>query len=133
MKLYSIVPEIKSILKSSKKMTGAKIISGFPAGIKPTKIDSVVISLGIDRVDFEPAEIEDSTRTGQVSIYADIYMPVKLKGDVSYRVLCILCDALKNYNIISISAEKMEYQKDIQAFVTKTVITFSDKFTFGGT
>ncbi|MCM1432335.1 MAG: hypothetical protein NC119_00120 [Clostridiales bacterium] len=133
MKLYNIVPEIKSVLKSSKKMIGAKIISGFPAGNKPTKIENVVISLGIERVDFEPAEIEDSTRTGQVSIYADIYAPAKLKGDISYRVLCILCDSLKDYNIISISAQKMEYQKDIQAFVTKTVITFSDKFTFGGT
>lgn len=132
MRIDTEIEKLKAVLKSCQQLKNVKIISAFPYQLKPTRLEYPVIAVGLHHLEAESSQLEHSERCGDLSIFADIYVPNKLGGDYACRLLCDMCDALDEYNIASISAQKPEYRNNIQAVLIKAVITFSGIISNGG-
>ncbi|MCH5314983.1 MAG: hypothetical protein J1E81_03635 [Eubacterium sp.] len=132
MRLDNAVSEIEALLKNSSELSDAKIITAFPDAIKPTRLDKALVAIGISELDIAPSELESSNRAGNLSIFADIFVPSSLGSTAPLNTLVSVCKALDAYCIVSIKADKPYYSREVQAVVLKTVITFSDRITFGG-
>ena len=132
LRLDNAVDKIKELLKSSSALSDAAIITVFPDRLKPTRLEKILVAVGIDELNLAPASLESSTKAGQLSIFADIFVPSSFGGGALLGTLSEICRALDDCCIVSIKAEKPFYNKDMQAVVLKTVITFSDRITFGG-
>lgn len=132
MKLDNAVDKIKELLKSNSALADATIITAFPDRLKPTRLESILIAVGINELALAPASLESSDRAGQLSIFADIFVPPSFGSDALLSTLSEICSALDACCIVSIRADKPSYSRDMQAVVLKTEITFSDRITFGG-
>lgn len=132
MRLDNAIEEVEALLRNSTELQNAKIITAFPDSIKPTRLEKILVAVGMNELELASSELESSNRAGQLSIFADIFVPTSLGCSALLSTLTGICRALDAYCVVSIKAEKPYYSKDVQATVLETIITFSDRITLGG-
>lgn len=132
MMIDTIIDQLIDVIKKDKYFDNIRVINAYPFKTKPTRITKAYVALGIYEINMKSYNIDDSQRRGEVSVFADIFVPVHSDNGYISEIFMHLCDALKCFNVLSVSASGITADSDIQAVVMKTVITFDDEIHFGG-
>lgn len=132
MRLDTILDELIRLIKSDDYFDNIKVIKAYPSDVKPTRLNSPYIAVGLGEVDMHSSSIDSAQRSGQISVFADVYVSGREDGAIIYDIFTRLCKVLSCFNVLSIKADRTQYDTYTQANVLKGVITFDDEITFGG-
>ena len=132
MRLDTVLDKLIGIIKGDVYFDNIKVIRAYPSDIKPTRLNCPYIALGLSEIDMSSSSIDSMQRSGMISVFADIYVSGRNDGAVIYDIFTRLCEMLSRFNVLSIKAERTQYDTYTQANVLKSVITFDDEITFGG-
>lgn len=132
MRIDTIIDELICALKKDDFFNDKRIVYSYPAATKPTRISKSYIALGLGEINLESSELATSTRAGDVSINIDVFVPLKLSGEQASIIFNHICACLGGYNVLSIKAQRLEIDNDIQAYSLKTSITLGGEIDFGG-
>lgn len=130
--IKSFLNDFAGYMKNDGFFKDIKIISAYPLCKKPVKLLHPVVAVGFSNVKVSPHQIGSNAKAGEVSLFADIYVPSNMKTDCICDIFCRICASAGQMNISSVSCGKTEYDKTAEAYVTKTVVTFNDEISFGG-
>lgn len=132
MTLEGILEEVKMKIKESKLLEEVKITGAYENKNKPTRIKTPVVVLGIDSVELSSESVDDSERCGEIKIFADIFVP--LRGDFisPQEIFLNICKVLSGYNVLSVNAQRMTVDEDVEAYLLETSVCFRDTVEFGG-
>ena len=132
MNIKTILADFAALLRSDGYFEPIKIIDAYPFTVKPTQLGTPVIAIGICGIDLAAGHIGDSTREGEASIFADIYVPLKDGGKKANEIFTHICAKMGRYNVLSIRAQRIVTDKDTAACVLKTEFRFNGEIEFGG-
>lgn len=127
MKIESFIDEFISLIKSDVYFSGIKIIKAYPCTAAPVRISKETIALGFEKVDFSAISVDDSNRAGSVSVFADIFIPLKTDNGRACEIFSRLCRCCGRYNVISVSAQRIAVDINTASYVMKTAFTFNDE------
>lgn len=132
MTLDKILNEIKEQISQSSLFSGVKIILAYENRNKPVRLSNPVIALGIDSVELSSDSIDENSRSGEIRIFADIFVPVDNDGLNPQEIFINVCKLLACYNVLSVTAQRLTYDNQIQAYLLATSVCFKDTVDFGG-
>ncbi len=127
-----ILDEIKEKISKSSLFQGVKIIMAYENKIKPVRLANPVIALGIDSVELSSDSIDENGRSGEIKIFADIFVPVDNDAMNAQEIFINICKILSCYNVLSVTAGRMTYESQTQAYLLATSVCFKDMLDFGG-
>lgn len=130
--LDGILSEIKDKISQSSLFKGVKIIVAYENKSKPVRLANPVIALGIDSVELSSQSIDENSRCGEIRIFADIFVPVDNQGINAQEIFINICKLLACYNVLSVTAQRMSYDSQTQAYLLATSVCFRDTLDFGG-
>lgn len=133
MRLDTILDELIKIIKDNAYFDNIKVIKAYPSDVKPTRLGCPYIAVGLSEIDMHSSSIDSARRSGQISVFADVYVSGKQNCTLIYDIFTKLCEVLSCFNVLSIKADRTQYDTYTQANVLKGIITFDDEITFGGT
>lgn len=131
MTINFLLNRIDGLIKYDRRFKNIKVISGYPPGVKPTRLDKIYVAIGISEIHLHPSQIDGSSRAGDVSFFVDIFVPLKMDIQCIGDVFEDICNILNTYYTMSVSSSGVTVDERIQARVMKTCFTFNDQF-FGG-
>lgn len=132
MRLDMILDEIINLIKKDDYFNDIKVAKAYPCSAVPTKITKCIVAFGFDEIRLNSNQLDEGTRAGSVSIFADIFIPIKQNSTKGVEIFSRLCNVLSVYNVASVSAERLAVDRQTQTYVLKTGITFYDELLFGG-
>lgn len=132
MRLDTVLDELIGVINSNDYFKDVRIIKAYPFDIKPTRPSHPYIALGIEGIDMQSSSIDSAQRSGQLSVFADVFVPSKQSGEKIYDIFSNMCEVLSCFNVLSIKAFRIQYDTYTQSNVLKSVITFHDELVFGG-
>lgn len=132
MTLDSILYDIKDKMNKSPAFKGIKVITAYENKIKPTRLNNPVIALGFDCINLDSQSIDESERSGEIKIFADIYVPQKSKAYNAQEIFVNICELMGCFNVLSVSAGRLAYDAQAQAFLLNAGLCFRDTVDFGG-
>lgn len=127
MRLEKLLDRLIDIIKTDDYFADIKVMKAYPCAIAPTRILKDTVALGIEGVELLSVSVDDSNRAGDISVFADIFIPVKKDNGKAYEIFTELCRCLCIFNVIRISAQRIAVDANTASYVLKTVITFNDE------
>lgn len=127
MRVENIIDELIALIKSDAYFSNIKVIKAYPCTAAPTRITAETVALGLEKINLSSASVDDSNRSGDVSVFADIFIPVKDNNGRASDIFTRLCSCCSVYNILSVSAQRITVDITTAAYVLKTVFTFNDE------
>lgn len=127
MRIESFIDEFIDSIKKDDYFSDIKIIKAYPCTEAPVRLLKETIALGFDKVDFTSISIDDSNRAGSISVFADIFIPLKKDNGRAGDIFSRLCRSLCRYNVISVSAQRTVVDNNTASYVMKTEFTFNDE------
>lgn len=131
-KTEKIMDKLINEISSDDNFKNVKIIKAYPSCDKPTRISRAYIAMGIMGMNLEPYQMDYPDQAGELTIFADLFCPLKRNSDELTKLFSRLCSMLQKYNITAIRTEQITADTNTQAYQLKTAITFYNKFDFGG-
>ena len=104
-----------------------KIIKAYPCTAAPARLSKETIALGFEKVDFSSVSVDDNSRAGSISVFADIFVPLKTDNGRACDIFSRLCRCFGRYNVISVSAQRITVDMNTASYVMKTAFTFNDE------
>ena len=131
MNIDLLVNDFANRLKKDDFFKDIKIVKPFANASYSGQIKQNVVALYLGSTQLNSSEIGDDTKSGEVSIRADIYVP-HINAEFAKTIFCNICRVGSCYNVASIKSYKCEYSKYAKAVVLKSEFTFKSNFEFGG-
>lgn len=132
MRFDYLIASIIKTLRDDHFFDNMKIIKAYPCNVKPTRLIQTCIAVGLNEVNISPCCIDDDSKVGEISVFIDIFIPIHIDNGCASEIFCKICNLLNGYNIKSISAERAAVDAAAQAYVLKSIVTFSSEKLFGG-
>lgn len=132
LRLDTVLDELICVINSDEYFKDIRVIKAYPFDVKPTRPPHPYIALGIEEIDMCSGSIDSAQRSGQLSVFADIFVSKKQDAQIIYEIFSKMCEALECFNVLSIKAFRIKYDADTQSNVFNCVITFNDELVFGG-
>lgn len=107
-----------------------KLISAFEPLQKPTVPPKPAVICGILQTSARTAALGEDIQAGQVTAFADIYVPFDLRGFDFQRTAARIFGALCRDMPVSIGAQAVRADDDSECFVMRLTVTFSDMVMF---
>lgn len=127
MKIESFMDEFIGLIKSDDYFSDMKIIKAYPCTAAPVRLSKETIALGFEKVDFSSVSVDDNSRAGSISVFADIFVPLKTDNGRACDIFSRLCRCFGRYNVISVSAQRITVDMNTASYVMKTAFTFNDE------
>lgn len=130
--IKAFVDGFVNALKKMECLDKAKIINSYPFCKIPTLIKQPIVAVGFDNAMLKPDQIGSDIKSGNVSVYANVYIPADAYGKISADIFSGICTVASALNVTAISSKGIEYDKAAGVYVMKNVFTFNDEIDFGG-
>lgn len=127
MKIENIIDRLIAVISADDYFSDIKIIKAYPCTIAPSRIATETVALGFDEIRLSSASVDDSNRAGDISVFVDIFIPIKMENSKACDIFSRICRCFYVYNILSVSAQRMAVDINTSAYVLKTVFTFNDE------
>lgn len=131
MRIDDITLTVRKLIRADTFFENISVINAFPNRMKSTRLSRPVIAVGVDTIEMESEQIESSSRSGAVSVFADIFLPTDSDISRLENIFSNLCRCFNRFNILSIRTSRVKFDDYAQAYVMKTVFTFNDEIEFG--
>lgn len=130
--IKTLLDDFVSYLREDSYFSEIKIISACPFTPRPTELKESVVAVGFSDISFESDRIGESSRYGQVKIFADIFVPFGNDSRKACEIFTHICGALSRYNVVAVSAQRTYANKETASYIMKTEIAFNGEILFGG-
>ncbi len=127
MKIENIIDRLIEVISADDYFSDIKIIKAYPCTIAPSRIATETVALGFDEIRLSSASVDNSNRAGDISVFVDIFIPIKMENSRACDIFSRICRCFYVYNILSVSAQRMAVDINTSAYVLKTVFTFNDE------
>ncbi|MCC8073246.1 MAG: hypothetical protein LIO62_03880 [Clostridiales bacterium] len=132
MTLTLLLDNFVKAIKADEYFSSTKVIYAYPCKVKPTLLSENIIAVGLTDISLESTSIGNDGDFGKASIFADIFVPAKSGNAQMSEEFIRLCADAWELGVISVSANRVEFDSSLGAYVLKSVFTFSEHFDFGG-
>lgn len=130
--IKTLLDDFVSYLREDSYFSEIKIISACPFTPRPTELKESVVAVGFSDISFESDRIGESSRYGQVKIFADIFVPFGNDSRKACEIFTRICEVLSRYNVVAVSAQRTYANKETASYIMKTEIAFNGEILFGG-
>lgn len=130
--LDEILIEIKEKFSQSSLFQGVKIIMAYENRSKPVRLANPVVALGIDSVELSSDSVGENSRSGEIKVFADIFVPTDSDVINPQEIFINICKLLACYNVLSVTAQRMVYDSQTQSYLLAASVCFRDMVDFGG-
>lgn len=130
--IKTLLDDFVSALRKDSYFDNIKIISAYPYTSRPTELKENVVAVGFSDISLEPDGVGESSRYGQVKIFADIFVPFGVDSRKASEIFTHICEVLNCYNVVSVSAYRTFANKETASYVMKSEIAFNGEIMFGG-
>lgn len=127
MRIDTILDAVEERLKADELFSNINIIKAYPCSAAPSRLSRETLALGLDEIKVTPASVDDINKTGEISVFADIFIPLKTTSSRAFEILTALCSCMDDFNVLSVSAQRIAVDRDTASYVLKTVFTFRDE------
>lgn len=127
MKIENLIDRLIEVISADDYFENIKIIKAYPCTIAPSRIAAETVALGFDEIRLSSSSVDDSSRAGDISVFIDIFIPIKTENSRACDIFSRICRCLYVYNILSVSAQRISVDVNTSAYVLKTVFTFNDE------
>lgn len=127
MRIENIINELEELIKADGYFENIDVVKAYPRHPAPTRNSRETVALGIDSIDMDSPEADGSARSGNIAVFADIFVPIKLSNSLAFEILEKLCSVLCAFNVLSVSAQRITFDTDTSSYLLKTVFTFNDE------
>ena len=100
MRIDTILDAVEERLKADELFSNINIIKAYPCSIN---------------------------KAGEISVFADIFVPLKTPSERAFEILTAICSCMGDFNVLSVSAQRIAVDRDTASYVLKTVFTFRDE------
>lgn len=125
-----IVSLVLNKLAEDEYFNDFKLISAFDTAQKPTVPKKPAVVCGIVQAQAQAAALGGDVQAGNVTVFADIYVPYNLRGfdfqPAAGRLFADLCGETP----VSIGAQAVKADDYSECFVMRLTVTFSDAIIF---
>lgn len=133
MKSINSYPDnVVKALKAGGYLNQFTVTRAFPKTAKPSPLTYSLITVGIDSFELNTTGIGADTKCGDLNIFADIYIPIKLGGKGINTALQNVYNACALLEPCKIKSGRTHFDNSTQAYKTEVIITFNNEFTIGG-
>ena len=134
MKSINSYPDrVVQALKTGGYLKEFTITRAFPKTAKPSPLTHSIITVGIDSFELSTAAIGANTKCGDLNIFADIYIPVKLGVKrINTALHNVYNNACTYLEPCKIKVGRTHFDSSTQAYKTEVIITFNNEFQIGG-
>ena len=127
MRVENMVDELIYLIKSDDYFSDITVMKAYPCTAAPTRIAKKTVALGLENIDLSSSSVGESNRAGNVSVFADIFVPLKSENSKTCEIFTRLCRCFYVYPILSISAQRITVDINTSSYVLKTKFTFNDE------
>ena len=127
MKIENTIDKLIEVISADDYFNDIKIIKAYPCSIAPTRIVTETVALGFDEIRLSSASVDESGRAGDLSVFVDIFIPIKTDNSRASEIFARICKCFYAYNILSVSAQRIAVDVNTASYVLKTVFTFNDE------
>lgn len=125
MRFNTLLNELILLIKNDSYFKDIKVKYSYPSRVKPTRLSRSYITLGINSAEIIPAYVDSDDKTASITVFADIFVPEKSGSEKNSEIFMNLCRVFMNTGITGISAGRISYDKNVQAFLLETSISFN--------
>ncbi|MGN1421500.1 MAG: hypothetical protein ACI4XC_08310 [Eubacterium sp.] len=130
--IKTLLDDFVSALRKDGYFDDIKIVCAYPYTPRPTELKDSIVAVGFSDISFESDRIGESSRYGQVKIFADIFVPFGEDSKKACEIFARICEAISSYNVVAVSAQRTYANKETASYIMKTEIAFNGEILFGG-
>lgn len=127
MKIENVLDALIHLIESDDYFSSVNILKAYPCSPAPSRLAGETVALGLEKIKMSSSSVDENNRTGEISVFADIFIPVKKSNDRAFDILSRLCGCFCIYNVLSVSAQRIAVDVNTASYVLKTVFTFNDE------
>ncbi len=113
-------------------LDGVEVIGAYPDRTVYTRLEERTVAVGFCGADMSPSSIDGGEKSGEVKIFADIFVPLSYGSAEAFRILTDICRALSPKSVVSVSAERLSFDRALSAYTVKSAIGLSGRIALGG-
>lgn len=125
-----IIGQMTDRLSEDEYFEDFRLISAFEPLQKPTVPAKPAVICGISQAIAQTAALGEDIQAGQITAFADIYVPFDLRGFDFQQAAGRVFGALCSDTPVSIGVQAVREDNDSECFVMRLTVTFSDMFVF---
>lgn len=104
-----------------------RVIKAYPFSAAPTRLAKETIVFGFDEITFSSTSVDESSRSGNLTVFADIFIPLKINSARAVDVFSQICRCFNGFNILSVRCERITVDVSTASYVLKTAFTFNNE------
>lgn len=125
-----IISQMIERIRANDFFNDFSLFSAFEPLQKPTVPQKPAVICGILQASAQTAALGEDIQEGQITAFADIYVPFDLRGFDFQQIAAEIFSTLCKQVPASIGAEAIRADNDSECFVMRLTVTFSDMFVF---
>lgn len=127
LRIDNMLDSVISMLKENDYFSDIKVIKAYPCSAAPTRLAAETVAVGFDEINFSSSSVDESIRDGEVTIFIDIFVPLKANNARAIDIFTEICRCFNSFNILSVRCERMAVDVSTAAYVLKTAFTFNNE------
>lgn len=127
MRIENMIDGLIHLIKQDDYFSDIKVMKAYPCTSAPSRIGCDTVALGIERINLSSVSVDESSRAGDLCVFADIFIPLKTDNSKACDIFIRLCRCFSIYNILSVSAQRIAVDVNTASYVMKTAFTFNDE------
>lgn len=125
MKIENVLDDIIRTIQADEYFSDIRVIKAYPCSVAPTRLADETVVIGFDEIRFSSMCVDESGREGDIAVFIDIFVPVKMNSSRASDILSRLCRCFGNYNVLSVCAERLTVDLNTAAYQLRTAFTFN--------
>lgn len=77
MKIENILDALIRLIESDDYFSSVNILKAYPCSPAPSRLAGETVALGLEEIKMSSSSVDESNRAGEISVFADIFIPVK--------------------------------------------------------
>ncbi|MDE6155869.1 MAG: hypothetical protein K2F67_05460 [Eubacterium sp.] len=127
MRIENVVDDIIDMIKADAYFSNIRVVKAYPCSTAPTHLANETVAIGIDEISFSSMSVDESSREGNIAVFMDIFVPIKMSSSRASDILSGLCRCFRDLNILSVCADRITVHVDTAAYLLRTVFTFNNE------
>lgn len=127
LRIDSVLDILINKIKSDEYFSDIKVIKAYPFTAAPTRLTKETVAIGFDEITFSAMSIDESSRAGDVAVFTDVFIPLKMNSSRAIDIFSGICRCFDGFNVLSVRCERITVDVSTAAYVLKTSFTFNNE------
>ena len=125
------IDDLQHKLSQCPQLQDASVIKAYPYAIKPTALDSIVITLSPGGVNCDNVELGGNVMYGRYDIDAHFFVPHKMGSPVATDIVSRFLRNCVDNSVQGIRLTQIDCDDLLRCYTAKCTLTYYDRLEFG--